>query len=101
MLGVAMRPRRVLVVNDGLRLTETTQSLLAAEGYDARGVLDGESALELLDEWRADLVILDLKMPRVDGWTFLERQLERRGAPPSCQPIVVVWSAADSDAWNA
>jgi CheY-like chemotaxis protein len=71
--------------------------LLAAEGYDARGVLDGESALAVLDEWPADLIVLDLRMPRLDGWGFLEVQLERRRAPRSCAPIVVVWSAADRD----
>lgn len=92
-----MRTRRVLVVNDDRRMTETTRSLLAAEGYDARGAFDGESALAVLDEWPADLIILDLWMPRVDGWTFLERQLERNREERSCAPIVVVWSAADAD----
>ncbi|MBO0879455.1 MAG: response regulator [Mycobacterium sp.] len=88
--------RRVLVVNDDQRMTETTQSLLVAEGYDARGALDGESALAVLDEWPADVIILDLRMPRLDGWAFLELQLERGGAPRYSAPIVV-WSAADRD----
>ncbi len=66
------RHRRVLVVNDDASLAESVCRLLREEDYEARLALDGQAALETFAEWSADLVLLDLIMPRLDGWRFLE-----------------------------
>ena len=84
--------RRVLVVNDDTRLANSVQTLLAAEGYEARTAPDGEAALRALDRWPADLVLLDLIMPNMDGLTFLER---RAADPHLSQSPVLVWSVAE------
>ena len=83
---------RVLVVNDDGRLARSVQGLLSDSGYEARTANDGERALEILADWPADLVLLDLVMPRLDGFGFLQRRAREGGRR---QPPVLVWSVAD------
>ena len=83
---------RVLVVNDDGRLARSVQGLLSDSGYEARTADDGQRALEILADWPADLVLLDLVMPRLDGFGFLQRRAREAGRQ---QPPVLVWSVAD------
>ena len=83
---------RVLVVNDDAWLASSVQGLLTGEGYAARTAGDGETALQILATWPADLVLLDLIMPRLDGFGFLRRQASRVNQR---RPIVLVWSVAE------
>jgi CheY-like chemotaxis protein len=85
------RRARVLVVNDDLRLAESVRSLLADEGYETRIARDGLAAIDALSEWPADLVLLDLMMPHLNGWDFLAR---RAHEPALARSPVVVWSVA-------
>jgi len=56
--------------------------MLAEEGYDVVGQAgDGETAVELAEQHRPDLVVLDVKMPRLDGIAAAQRIAERRIAP--------------------
>ena len=82
---------RVLVVNDDARLAESVQTLLAEEGYEARVAHDGLAAIRTLERWPADLVLLDLMMPHLDGWGFLAR---RAAEPWLARSQVLVWSVA-------
>jgi len=85
---------RVLVVNDDAALANGVQRLLCAEGYDARVAYDGLEAVEAFAVWPADLVLLDLLMPRMDGWGFLE---QRANDPALKRAPVLVWSVAAAD----
>ena len=88
------RHRRVLVVNDDVSLAESVCGLLREEDFEARLALDGESALQTFAVWPADLVLLDLIMPGLDGWRFLER----RSRDTSLAHVpVLVWSVGDAD----
>jgi CheY-like chemotaxis protein len=88
------RHRRVLVVNDDAPLAESVCRLLREEDYEARLALDGEAALETFAKWPADLILLDLVMPRLDGWRFLER----RSLDTSLAHVpVLVWSVGATD----
>ena len=89
-----VRPR-ILVVNDDRRLAESVQELLTEEGYDAAVAFDGNAALEILETWPVDLIVLDLIMPGLDGWGVLE---ELSGRPHIARPVVLVWSVMDADA---
>ena len=84
-----MGERRVLVVDDDPDIRALLVSVLTEDGYDARSAHDGRDALEVLDKWQADVVVLDLMMPVMDGWTFAERMRERWNIP------IVVLSAAN------
>jgi CheY-like chemotaxis protein len=66
------RPVRVLVVDDEPALCRMVPQMLELEGFIAEGVLDGVTALARLGEEPApDVVLLDIMMPDMDGFTVL------------------------------
>jgi len=60
--------RRVLVVDDNRDAAESLRELLRMHGHDVEVVNDGAGAIAALDDFRADVVMLDLGLPRVDGF---------------------------------
>jgi CheY-like chemotaxis protein len=85
---VAPNRPRVLVVEDDSPLAHLYCTALALRGVGAVRAADGMSALRSVEQERPDVIVLDLMLPSVNGWTVL-REL---GANPSTQdiPIVVV-----------
>jgi DNA-binding response OmpR family regulator len=73
--------RRVLVVDDDPDIRELLVSVLRDDGYDARSASNGREALQTLDRFAADVVVLDLMMPVMDGWTFADRMHEKWDIP--------------------
>jgi DNA-binding response OmpR family regulator len=78
----------VLVVDDDRGLQETLEALLAFEGYRPIIARDGIEALDELDTALPDLILLDMVMPRLDGFGFAA-ELERRGLRAAI-PIIVL-----------
>ncbi|MET0542832.1 MAG: ATP-binding protein [Variovorax sp.] len=58
---------RVLVVEDNVDGLRTLVELIEASGHSVRGAADGEAALRVAADWKPDLVLLDLGLPRMDG----------------------------------
>jgi CheY-like chemotaxis protein len=69
--------RRVLVVEDDDMLRGLLGDALTDEGLDVRLAAHGHDALATLGSWRPDLIVLDLMMPVMDGWSFRAAQQER------------------------
>jgi len=65
--GAAQGQRRVLVVDDYQDLADSLTLMLRALGADARAVYDGEAALRSVEEFRPDLILLDLGLPGLTG----------------------------------
>ena len=63
----------VLIVDDEERFLKTTQTLLEKEGYKVFTAADGYKGLEALKDRRIDVVVLDVKMPGLDGVEVLKR----------------------------
>jgi len=63
-------PRKILVVEDDKDLTLILQKYLEGQGFQVRTAGDGLEALERLKEGIPDLILLDLMMPRMDGYAF-------------------------------
>ncbi len=78
--------KRVLVVEDDAMMRQLEQSILEQAGYAVDQAEDGDVAIEWLRKNRPDLVLLDVLMPRVDGWGVLEH-VRTMAAPP---PVVLV-----------
>ena len=74
-------PRRILVVDDEPQITRVLRTSLSSQGYDIRIANDGETALEILKDWAADLVITDLSMPNMDGLELCRRLREKSQVP--------------------
>ena len=75
-------PRRVVIAEDEALIRMDLAEMLTEEGYDVVGQAgDGARAVELAEELRPDLVILDVKMPVLDGIAAAERIAGQRIAP--------------------
>jgi len=75
-------PRRVLIAEDEALIRLDLKEMLEEEGYDVCGEAgDGESAVRLATELQPDLVILDVKMPVLDGIAAAEQIASARIAP--------------------
>jgi AmiR/NasT family two-component response regulator len=74
--------RRVLVAEDEALIRLDLAEMLAEEGYEVVGeAADGATAVRLAEELRPDLVVLDVKMPVLDGISAAERIVAQRIAP--------------------
>jgi two-component system, response regulator PdtaR len=74
--------RRVVIAEDEALIRLDLAEMLGEEGYDVVGQAgDGERAVELAEELRPDLVVLDVKMPKLDGISAAQRIAAQRIAP--------------------
>ena len=69
---------KILIVEDERHLADSLQDLMTAEGFEAQAVYDGLTGLEYARLGIYDLLILDVMMPGLDGWSLC-RQLRREG----------------------
>ena len=67
-----MEAKRILLVDDEVDFTTSLSRLLLVRGYEVRAADSGNAALKLLGEAPFDAVVLDLKMPGMDGITTLD-----------------------------
>lgn len=84
---------RVLVIDDDPAIRQVIAYTLADEGYQVDAACDGQAALDLLEQRHPDVILLDMKMPGMDGWTFIRRYRERYDHRA---PIVVLTAAHDA-----
>jgi CheY-like chemotaxis protein len=82
----------VLVVDDDEDIRGFVAAALQMNHNTVVEALDGQHALQLLATQCVDLILLDMKMPGMDGWSFA---LEYRARPGPHAPIVVMTAAAD------
>lgn len=74
--------RRVVIAEDEALIRMDLAEMLAEEGFDVVGqAADGQRAVELAHELRPDLIVMDVKMPVLDGIAAAERIAEERIAP--------------------
>ncbi|MEC7522321.1 MAG: sigma-54 dependent transcriptional regulator [Myxococcota bacterium] len=65
--------KQILVADDELNLRRVLEAQLKRDGYDVIAVEDGQQALDALEEHHVDVIISDLRMPKVDGMTLLKQ----------------------------
>jgi DNA-binding response OmpR family regulator len=84
---------QILVVDDEPQVVWMLQFSLEAEGYQTLSARDGRAALDEVREHHPNVVLLDIMMPVMDGWAFLE---ELQALPADERPRVIVVSARSS-----
>ena len=62
---------RLLVVDDERPIREMLELGLQSRGFDVRSVADGQAAIPLVREWKPEIILLDVMMPKIDGLTML------------------------------
>lgn len=63
-----MPKRRVLIIEDEPSIILSLEFLLQREGYETAAAMDGEEGLGLVGRWRPDVVLLDVMMPKRNGY---------------------------------
>jgi CheY-like chemotaxis protein len=85
----------ILIIDDDLSILETVSDILEFEGYPVARAMNGAEGLDMLEEVQPSLVLLDMRMPVLDGWEFA-RALQSRGIR---LPILVMTAAQDARRW--
>lgn len=93
-MNVQTRPV-VLVVDDDASIREMIRTALAEDGFEVRTAPDGVAALEAFRAAQPDAIVLDLQMPRMDGWHFCDELRKLTHAWPI--PIVIVSASGHLD----
>jgi urea transport system substrate-binding protein len=88
-----MAQPRILVVDDDTSIRSFVEMALDSEGYAVSTANNGAQALAVTGEVQPDLILLDMRMPVMDGWTFA-RTYRQRAGPHA--PIVVITAATDA-----
>ncbi len=88
----------ILVVEDDLAILSTIADTLAFEGYPVVIADQGATALDVVRRQPAALIMLDMKMPVMDGWAFARGY---QSEPIRHAPIVVLTAASDAAEWAA
>jgi CheY-like chemotaxis protein len=86
---------RILVADDDRGIRESLGKLLRNAGYDVSLATHGGHVVELLYEKAFDLLLLDLNMPEMDGWTALDHVISLR---PTL-PVFVITAHSNQQAW--
>ncbi len=82
----------VLVVDDDAGIREFIDMVLSDEGYEVATASHGAAALEIIDRRPPSIILLDMRMPIMDGWAFARAYRQRPGPHA---PIIVVTAARD------
>ncbi|MBH0200898.1 MAG: sigma-54-dependent Fis family transcriptional regulator [Nitrospira sp.] len=85
---------KILVVDDEQSLREVLSIMLKRAGYAVTSAMDGEEAIELLNKEIFDLVITDLRMPKIDGMEVLKAV--KSASPGTVVLIITAFASADS-----
>lgn len=85
----------VLVVDDDTSILDTVSSILSGEGYDVVSASTGQEALDAVARTKPLLILLDMRMPIMDGWE-VARSIRERGIKV---PIVVMTAAESAKRW--
>ncbi len=89
-----MNKSKILVVEDDPDILETIRFSLEAEGYDVTTAVDGEDGLNRAKQVRPDLMVLDVMMPKVNGYRVSQMIKEEGGSGnPSKRPSVILLTA--------
>jgi len=84
----------VLVVEDEEAVGEILADVLADAGYEVRRARNGREGLRLIGAWLPQVIILDLMMPMMDGFTFRAEQ-RRLGGREAAVPVIVLSGARE------
>jgi DNA-binding response OmpR family regulator len=89
--------KKILVVEDEETLLELESILLTVKGYEVEGVMDGQAALEAVAAMKPDLVLLDIMLPKIDGFEVCRRVKANEGTQHI--PVILLTGKKDKEAF--
>ncbi len=91
--AMSVEQRPILVVDDDETIAMSIESFLTEEGYTVMVAQNGKEALERVEAAPPAVILLDMKMPVMDGWAFASAYRQQEGPHA---PIIVMTAAHDS-----
>lgn len=85
-----MEKKKILIADDEERIVKLVSDFLTASGYEVVCAADGREALDLFEKVGADLAIIDIMMPEIDGWA-VTREIRKK----SDIPIIMLSARAE------
>lgn len=86
-----MEEKRIYIADDDSNIREGIKAFLENEGYQVEAFADGQSLYDAFSEKSADLLVLDIMMPKMDGFTVCEKIRKKSTVP------IIMLTARDSD----
>ncbi len=86
-----------MVIDDDPSILITVAGILRFEGYDVATATNGADGLRMLDQVQPTLLLLDMRMPVLDGWGFTKTLRER----DITLPVLIMTAAQDARRWAA
>jgi two-component system, sensor histidine kinase and response regulator len=86
---------KILIVEDNVDTVELLKKRLRADGYDTAEAYDGEEALKIVTEYEPDLILLDIMMPKLDGFEVCKRLKEDEST--RYIPVLMLTAKGDVD----
>jgi CheY-like chemotaxis protein len=80
--------KRILIVDDNVSLAEMYRTYLSDKGYEVKYAGDGENALTITLEYKPDLILLDVMMPKINGFEVLD--IIRNTPMTSAIPVIML-----------
>ena len=90
--------KKILEVDDEPDIHSVIKAVLSKKDYDVQSASDGQEALEKLSTQKYDLIILDVLMPNVDGFTVLQRI--REGGQTDLPVVMLTAMSSGRDIWK-
>ncbi|KKQ32346.1 MAG: Two component transcriptional regulator, winged helix family [Candidatus Nomurabacteria bacterium GW2011_GWA1_37_20] len=85
--------KKILFIEDEARLQEAMAAKLKSDGYEVLSAFDGETGIKMAQEHKPDLILLDLILPKKDGFEVLEELKAKPGLP--AVPILALTNLED------
>lgn len=89
---------KILIVDDEKEITNGLCLFLKKEGYEVSAAFDGKQALQKIKDDDPDIVILDLMMPKLNGFEVLERM--RKECTDKWRPVIIMSAKDEMDSWR-
>ncbi len=89
--------KTVLLVDDETVVVDIAKRKLESLGFKAVCAYDGQEALEQLNAEKPDLIVLDVQMPRMNGYVFLTELRKHPNSTLAATPVIVVTAYAENN----
>lgn len=92
-----MSRERILIVEDDIDLLNLIDFNLTRKGYITQSSLDGSDAIKRIGKFRPDLIVLDLMLPEINGWTLCRMVRRHECTGIKRMPILILSAKAQPD----
>jgi two-component system response regulator VicR len=86
--------QRVVVIEDDPEMIELVKLILTKEGFQVSGATGGKDGLKIIEQFKPDIVLLDLMMPDMDGWEVYQSMKTNEGMKTI--PVIIITAKAQS-----